>query len=105
MYGVPAAIAERVPARAAPRLEDREGREAGTGASVRLQARAAGVLWLMVVATGLFAFLAASSLIVGGDAAATAANLRASEPLFRLGMAANLLAGVFYLGVTVLLYT
>lgn len=104
MYGVPAATAERVPARVASRLEDREGREAGAGASVRLQAQAAGVLWLMVVATGLFAFLAVSSLMVGGDAAATAANLRASEPLFRLGIAANLLAGVFYLGVTVLLY-
>ena len=95
-------ITERVPAGAAPRLEVMKDEDAG--AQARLQARAAGGLWLMVVATGMFAFFAASTLIVGGDAAATAANIRASEPLFRLGIAANLVAGVCYLGVTVLLY-
>ncbi|HEU0016064.1 MAG TPA: DUF4386 domain-containing protein [Longimicrobium sp.] len=75
-----------------------------TAAPVRMQARAAGALWLGVVATGLFAVLAQTGVVVRGDAAATAARLEASETLFRLGFASNLLAGALYLGVTVLLY-
>jgi hypothetical protein len=42
--------------------------------------------------------------MVAGDAAATAANLLASESAFRLAFTANLVAGACYLGVTVLLY-
>jgi hypothetical protein len=71
---------------------------------VRLQAAAAGGLWLMVIFTGAFAFFAMSGLTVAGDAAATAANLVASESTFRLALTANLVAGACYLGVTVLLY-
>jgi hypothetical protein len=50
------------------------------------------------------AFVIRAPLIVRGDAAATATNIQASESLFRLGFAADLIAGVCYVGVTVLLY-
>jgi Domain of unknown function (DUF4386) len=72
--------------------------------SPRFQARMAGVLWLLCIVTSVGSFLAASPLIVAKDAAATAANILASESLFRLGFAADLISGVSYLGVTVFLY-
>ncbi len=72
--------------------------------SSRLKARIAGGLWLMVIAAGMTAFVIRSPLIVRGDAVATASNILASESLFRFGFAADLIAGVCYLGVTVLLY-
>lgn len=43
-------------------------------------------------------------MIVHGDAAATAAKIMASEPMFRLGFAADLLGDMAYLGATLLLY-
>lgn len=73
-------------------------------ASPRLEARAAGVLWLACIVTGVFGFVAASKLIAGDDAAATAANILANESLFRLGFAADLVSGASYVGVTALLY-
>src|SRR6267143_4791865 len=73
-------------------------------ASPHFKARIAGGLWLMVIVTGMTAFVIRSPLIVRGDAAATASNILASESLFRFGFAADLIAGVCYLGVTVLLY-
>jgi hypothetical protein len=75
-----------------------------TEASPRLKARIAGGLWLMVIAGGVTAFVIRSSLIVRGDVAATATNILGSESLFRLGFAADLIAGLCYMGVTVLLY-
>ncbi len=65
----------------------------------------AGVLWLIVIVTGIFAeVFVRGSLIVSGDAASTAANILASEPLFRLGFAADLVAVAAYIGVTAILY-
>jgi hypothetical protein len=72
--------------------------------SPRLKARIAGGLWLMVIVAGMSAFLTRSPLIVRSDAAATATRILASESLFRFGFVADLIAGVCYLGVTVLLY-
>lgn len=72
--------------------------------SPRLQARIAGFLYLIVVATSVFALVTTSALIVSGDAAATAANILASEKVFRLGFAANLIAAVAYVGVVAILY-
>jgi Domain of unknown function (DUF4386) len=99
-----AATPERAVATAGPRSEAAGARDGSAGAPVSLHSRALGGLWLLVIVTGTFTFLAASSVIADGDAAATAANIRASETMFRLGVAANLMAGVFYLGVTVLLH-
>lgn len=54
-------------------------------------ARSAGVLYLVIIAAGIFAeFFVRSSLTVAGDAATTAANIAASEQLFRVGIAADL---------------
>lgn len=68
-------------------------------------ARIAGMLYLTIILSGIFAqFFVRGSLIVPGDAAATANNIVASESLFRIGIAADLimilcdvaLAGFFY---------
>lgn len=73
-------------------------------ASPRLQARAAGGLWLTCIVTGVFAFVAGPRLVAGDDAAATATNILANESLFRLGFVSDLASGASYLGVTALLY-
>ncbi|MCE7923907.1 MAG: DUF4386 domain-containing protein [Haliscomenobacteraceae bacterium CHB4] len=55
-------------------------------------ARTAGILYLTIIAAGIFAeFFVRSSLIVSGDAAATAKNIVASESLFRIGIASDTL--------------
>ena len=66
--------------------------------------RIAGILWLIVIVAGGWAFMVASRMIVHSDAAATAANILASEPSYRLAFVANLIAGACYMGVTVILY-
>jgi hypothetical protein len=74
--------------------------------SQRKTARVAGVLYLIIITAGIFAeFFVRQSLIVPGNAAATAANIMASEGLFRAGIAGDLimimcdvaLALVFYI--------
>lgn len=68
-------------------------------------AKIAGLLYLIIIFAGIFAqFFVRESLLVAGDAAATAQNLQASESLFRWGIAGDLamiladiaLALVFY---------
>ncbi len=62
-----------------------------SGASPRTTARIAGALYLVIIFAGIFAqFFARSSLIVPGDATATAANIQASQTLFRIGFASDL---------------
>jgi hypothetical protein len=62
-------------------------------------ARVAGVAYLVVIAGGLFAeVLVRGSLVVQGDAAATARAIAADESLWRWGLAVHLL----YLGAAVL---
>jgi hypothetical protein len=59
--------------------------------SQRRVARVAGVLYLVIIATGIWAFaFDRSSLIVPGDATATANNVIASEGLLRASIAADL---------------
>ncbi len=73
--------------------------------SPKLQARIAGVLYLIVIVTGGFAeFFTRAQMMVHGDAAATAANVAKSMPLFRLGLVSDLVGDACYLAVTVLLY-
>src|SRR5258705_11542439 len=57
-------------------------------------ARLAGLLYLIAMATGLFAEFYVhfpSSLIVNGDAAKTAGNIIANEQLYRVGIANNII--------------
>jgi len=59
--------------------------------SPRVYARIAGAAYLVIIVAGVFAeFFVRSGLIVKGDAASTAANITASEWLFRIGIAADL---------------
>lgn len=58
--------------------------------------RAAGALYLLFVVTSVFFFLAPQSLIVAGDATATAHRILASETLFRLGIASGLIATIIF---------
>ncbi|MGC1380903.1 MAG: DUF4386 domain-containing protein [Candidatus Baltobacteraceae bacterium] len=68
-------------------------------------ARTAGAFYLITVLTGLFAELfVRGRLIVHDDASATAHNIVASEQLYRLGFAADIVGTGAYLVVTLLLY-
>ncbi|HEX3526634.1 MAG TPA: DUF4386 domain-containing protein [Thermoanaerobaculia bacterium] len=60
--------------------------------SPQVYARVGGILYLIIIAAGLFgeAFVR-NKLIVSGDAAATAHNIMASQPLWRLGLAGDLI--------------
>jgi hypothetical protein len=72
--------------------------------SPQFKARLAGFFWLMTIITGIFAFVAASGLVVFGNAAATATNLLAHESLFRGAISADLVATVCYVAATLLVY-
>lgn len=55
-------------------------------------ARIAGVLYFIIIVSGIFAeFFVRQSLVVPGDATATATNIMASEGLFRVGIAGDLI--------------
>jgi hypothetical protein len=73
--------------------------------ALRRQARMAGVLYLIVIVAGIFAeIVVRDSLIVAGDAAATAHNLMTHEPLYRWGGAAELCALVCNIPLAVIFY-
>lgn len=75
------------------------------GATARRYARAAGLLYLVIIVGAGFAEgYVRAGVIVPGDAAATAANIRAAEGLFRLGLVADLAAFLSDAAVAVLLY-
>jgi hypothetical protein len=67
-------------------------------------ARAAGLLYLLLAVTGGFSMLYVPSLIVPGDAAATANNLLAHESLFRLGIVSGLVSQVVFVFLVLALY-
>lgn len=58
--------------------------------SPRLQARIAGFIYVTIIALGAVGYATHSTLTVMNDAAATAANIIASEQLWRLSIAAML---------------
>lgn len=71
-----------------------------------VRARLTGVLYLVIIALGLFSELVVrSGVVVPGDAAATAENIIASEGLFRVGFAADLVVFICDVAVAALLYT
>jgi hypothetical protein len=81
----------------------------GTLASVQARqqtaARLAGFLYLFTNATAILAFSLRGRLIVRGNAVETAANLAASETLFRLGTAAELVTVAGTMMLVAALYT
>ncbi|MFZ3264339.1 MAG: DUF4386 domain-containing protein [Terriglobales bacterium] len=67
-------------------------------------ARIIGVVYSLYFLTAIGSELLIRGIIVPGDAAATATNLRAHEQLFRLSMAGGLIGTALYIAVTVLFY-
>jgi hypothetical protein len=73
--------------------------------SPQVQARIAGVLYLIVIGGGIFAELfVRGRLVVHGDAAATAHNILAHPMLYRLGFAVELFYCVCNVPLTVIFY-
>ena len=70
-------------------------------------ARLAGLLFLIAMATGLFAEFYVhfpSTLVVDGDVAKTTANIIANERLFRIGIANNIVTFAMDLALIWALY-
>jgi Domain of unknown function (DUF4386) len=69
----------------------------GAESSPLTYARGVGILSVVALVCGSFPVFVESRLIVPGNAAATAQNIVASEPLFRLGIVSMLLMNAVYL--------
>lgn len=75
------------------------------GPAQSAHARLAGLGYLLIIVTGIFAeFFVRGSLVVPGDAATTATNILAAESLYRAGLAAEFVMLLSDLLVAVLLY-
>jgi hypothetical protein len=73
--------------------------------SPQAYARMGGVLYLIIIAAGLFAeAFVRDRLVVPADAASTATNIMAHESLFRLGIAADLTTFLCAVALTMILY-
>jgi len=68
-------------------------------------ARVAGAVYLSMVVTAPFSLIyIPSTLIVRGNATATANNILAHETLFRLGIVADLITSIIFICVVLALY-
>jgi hypothetical protein len=73
--------------------------------STKKQARLAGLLYLLASIIGCFGLIyVPGKLIVTGDATATATHIRASETLFRFGIASELTGFIMFIFVVLALY-
>jgi hypothetical protein len=72
--------------------------------SPKRTARLAGAAYLVLFICGSFSIFARSGMVVPGDAPATAANILASEFLFRLQLVSELVMSIAWLMVAFLLY-
>lgn len=73
--------------------------------SEKKTARVTGILYLIIFFANIYVFfLVTGSLVVPGDATATANNIIASEPMYRTGIASYLLVFLSEIGVAILLY-
>jgi len=76
-----------------------------TGISLRTAALVAGIGYVLLFVLGIFAnFVVREGMVVAGDAVPTAANIRGSEGLFRLGLVAFLAAFLIDIPVAWALY-
>ncbi|HEV7376603.1 MAG TPA: DUF4386 domain-containing protein [Pyrinomonadaceae bacterium] len=76
-----------------------------TTATPRLKARIAGAFYLITIIMGVFAeVFVRGAIVVRDNAAATATNILAHEPLYRFGLAADLIMIACYIAVTLLFY-
>lgn len=73
-------------------------------ASPQLYARAGGAMYVVIIILGLFIELTRGRFLVGGDAAATAANLHSMESLWRLATATEILALLPTLGLVMVYF-
>jgi len=74
-------------------------------ASPRFKARIAGVFYLLTTLMRMFVeIFVRNRLVVSDDAAATATNILAHEPLWRWGFAADIIAFASYVALTALFY-
>jgi hypothetical protein len=69
-----------------------------------VRARVAGLVGVVMLASGSFAGFVGSKLVVRGDVAATSKNIVASEALFRLGFVGSLIMMIAFLFYALLLY-
>jgi hypothetical protein len=73
--------------------------------SPRMWARAAGVLWLLCIACGMFAeAYVREKLILSHDPAGTIRNIFSNEQLYRLGLTLEFAGTAAYLALTAILY-
>ena len=73
--------------------------------SLQVYARITGVLYLIIIILGAAEeLLVRGRIIVPGDAAATAANLRSMESLWRFGIASELFLGICTIVMALTLY-
>lgn len=73
--------------------------------NMKINARRAGVLYLIVILSGLFSeMFVRSGMIVPGDANATAANITENEFVFRLGFVSDLVMAMSDVGLALLFY-
>jgi len=73
--------------------------------STKKTARIAGLLYLLLALTGAFSILyVPSTLIVFGDAAATAENIASSELLFRAGILSGVVSHIIFVLLVLALY-
>jgi hypothetical protein len=73
--------------------------------SLKKTARLAGLLYLILVITGIFSIMYVSSqIIVLGDTVTTAKNILAKEFLFRAGIISDLISNTIFVLLVLLLY-
>ena len=76
-----------------------------TACSPKLEARAAGLLYVLVIVLGGYAELVGrQGLIVAGDPAATAQAIMGHQGAFRLGFAAEMMTNVLAIPATLIIY-